>query len=485
MVLLRALATDTSLPWCAMGDFNDMLSEEDKRGGTPQPHWLIRGFREAVQDSGLIDLPMDGYPFTWTKGRRVLNPTEERLDRAMATQSWLDEFPQFKFINAIADRSDHSPILLRLLNVDRVFKPRVFKFENAWLEEKELDAVVKGAWHRDGYAPLISKLKSCTKDLEDWGSKLRSRFKKLIAEYRREMEQNQDSTNELCNHIYQEARENLSKVLKQDEDYWKQRSKAHWLKDGDSNTKFFHVVASTRKKRNTITKLCDNGGNTVEDQNDICGVAKGYFDNLFKSATSAEEEVTGLMKVCVTNDDNQQLTRDFNKEEFKEALFSMHSDKAPGPDGLNPEFYKKFWDICGEEVFRTSLQWLQRGYLPDELNETNIVLIPKVDNPMSMKDLRPISLCNVLYKILSKVLANRLKPLLNRYIFIEQSAFVADRSILDNVMVAMETIHHMKCKVKGKVGEEALKIDISKAYDRVDCKYLMNIMKKWGFVKLG
>jgi hypothetical protein len=206
--LLRALATDTSLPWCVMGDFNDMLSEEDKRGGTPQPHWLIRGFREAVQDSGLIDLPMDGYPFTWTKGRRVLNPTEERLDRAMATQSWLDEFPQFKFINAIADRSDHSPILLRLLNVDRVFKPRVFKFENAWLEEKELDAVVKGAWHRDGYAPLISKLKSCTKDLEDWGSKLRSRFKKLIAEYRREMEQNQDSTNELCNQIYQEAREN-------------------------------------------------------------------------------------------------------------------------------------------------------------------------------------------------------------------------------------------------------------------------------------
>jgi hypothetical protein len=97
------------------------------------------------------------------------------------------------------------------------------------------------------------------------------------------------------------------------------------------------------------------------------------------------------------------------------------------------------------------MQWLRRGRFPEHLNDTNIVLIPKVDNPTSMKDLRPISLCNVLYKILSKVLANRLKPLLNRYISAEQSAFIADRSILDNVMVAMETIHHMKCKVKGKV----------------------------------
>jgi hypothetical protein len=87
----------------------------------------------------------------------------------------------------------------------------------------------------------------------------------------------------------------------------------------------------------------------------------------------------------------------------------------------------------------------------------------------------------VLYKIISKVLANRLKPLLNRYISVEQSAFVADRSILDNVMVAMETMHHMKCKTKGKIGEVALKIDISKAYDRVDWSYLMNVMRKMGF----
>jgi hypothetical protein len=455
--LLRMLAQDVYLPWCVMGDFNDMLSSEDKRGGVAQPQWLIRGFREAVQDSGLIDLPMDGYPFTWTKGRRATNPTEERLDRAMVTQSWLDEFPQYKFINAIADRSDHSPILLRLVYAVKDYKPRIFKFENAWLDERDLNDVVTTAWNKNSHVPLLSKIQNCTEDLDEWGGKLRTRFTKAISEYREEMQQNQDGTNELCVRKYNEARENLSKVLKQEENYWKQRAKTHWLRDGDANTKFFHAVASTRKKKNNITKLSNDEGDMIQEQSGMCQIAKTYFATLFQQASNDDDEVVNLMAGRVTADDNDDLTKEFTVEEFKAAVFSMHSDKAPGPDGLNPAFYKRFWDLCGYEVFTTSKQWLQRGRFPPQLNNTNIVLIPKVDNPTSMKDLRPISLCNVIYKIISKVLANRLKPLLNRYISLEQSAFVADRSILDNVTVAMETIHHMKCKTRGKVGEVALK----------------------------
>jgi hypothetical protein len=110
---------------------------------------------------------MEGYPYTWTKGRRASNPTEERLDRALATQSWIDEFPCFKFMNTIADRSDHTPILLRLINAEKEIKARVFKFENAWLEEQGLSDVVKGAWNREANDPLISKIRRCTEDLDE------------------------------------------------------------------------------------------------------------------------------------------------------------------------------------------------------------------------------------------------------------------------------------------------------------------------------
>jgi hypothetical protein len=159
----------------------------------------------------------------------------------------------------------------------------------------------------------------------------------------------------------------------------------------------------------------------------------------------------------------------------------MNSDKAPGPDGLNPAFFKRFWSLCGMELFHAGTAWLEQGSIPEQIMATNIVLIPKKENPESMRDLRPISLCNVLYKIISKVLANTLKPLLPLCISHEQSAFVEHRSIVDNVMIATEIIHHMKCKTRGKMGEVALKIDISKAYDRVDWNYVKKIMAKMGF----
>jgi hypothetical protein len=361
-------------------------------------------------------------------------------------------------------------------------KARVFKFENAWLEEQELDTVVQDAWNKDNHNPLTEKLKACAEDLDAWGTKIRKRFTRDIQEYREEMERYQDTSSEMNMLKYQTARDNLSKVLKQEEEYWKQRAKAHWLKDGDSNTKFFHATASARRKRNNITALSNNNGELINDQSGMCNIAQDYFAQIFKEGTHEDDDmVTNMLQGCVTVEDNHSLTKDFVIEEFKEALFSMHSDKAPGPDGFNPAFYKHFWELCGKEIYESSVQWLQRGRFPEHMNDTNIVLIPKVDRPTSMKDLRPISLCNVVYKILSKVLANRLKPLLHRYISVEQSAFIADRSILNNVMVAMETIHHMKCKVKGKVGEVALKIDINKAYDRVEWRYLLNVMRKMGF----
>ncbi|CAN0919242.1 Transposon TX1 uncharacterized 149 kDa protein [Linum grandiflorum] len=125
-------------------------------------------------------------------------------------------------------------------------------------------------------------------------------------------------------------------------------------------------------------------------------------------------------------------------------MFSMDADKAPGPDGLNPGFYQHFWHLIGDEVFKAACSWLEEGVLPSEIQDTNIVLLPKVDEPKGMKELRPISLCNVLYRLVAKVLANRLRRVMPKLISEEQSTFIVGRSIIDNVMVAFETIHSMK-----------------------------------------
>lgn len=124
----------------------------------------------------------------------------------------------------------------------------------------------------------------------------------------------------------------------------------------------------------------------------------------------------------------------------------MNYDKSPGPNDLNPTFYNFFWHMCGEGIFQKTTTWLETRTFPSQFNNT------------SMKDFRPISLCNALYKITSKFLTNRLKPILPKCISHEHTTFVEDRSILDNAFLAFEIIHHMKCKQREEVGAVALKI---------------------------
>ncbi|CAN1752592.1 LINE-1 retrotransposable element ORF2 protein [Linum perenne] len=159
----------------------------------------------------------------------------------------------------------------------------------------------------------------------------------------------------------------------------------------------------------------------------------------------------------------------------------MHPDKAAGPDGLNPAFYQRFWDIVGPDVIRDCRSWLVDKRIPNEAQATDIVLLPKKDNATKMSDLRPISLCNVRYRIVAKVLANRMRSIMSDIIPEEQSAFIKGRSIVDNVLIAFETLHAMNIRRTAKIGEVGLKVDISKAYDRVEWNYLEAIMTKMGF----
>ena len=122
----------------------------------------------------------------------------------------------------------------------------------------------------------------------------------------------------------------------------------------------------------------------------------------------------------------------------------------------------------GEDICQAILDTLESGILPPSLNLTNIALIPKIKNPTCVSEFRPISLCNVVYKIISKVLTNRLKKILAHIISPVHSAFIHGRLIIDNVLVAYETLHTMNSRIQGKKGYMAVKLDMSKAYDRVE-----------------
>ncbi|XP_075665130.1 uncharacterized protein LOC142634749 [Castanea sativa] len=171
--------------------------------------------------------------------------------------------------------------------------------------------------------------------------------------------------------------------------------------------------------------------------------------NRFLSSRPTEvDEVSSFIKSVVTDDINKSLISSFSRAEIECALNQMAPLKAPSPDGLNHTF---------------------------------ISLIPKVKNPEYITEFRPIALCNILYKLISKVLANKPKKVLPHIISNSQSAFQSNKVISNNILVAFETLHHMKRKKGGKVGHLALKLDISKAYDRLEWVFLKKVMERMGF----
>ena len=159
-----------------------------------------------------------------------------------------------------------------------------------------------------------------------------------------------------------------------------------------------------------------------------------------------------------------------------DALFQMGPLKAPGPDGFPARFFQRNWGLIKDDIVNAVQQFFNSGIMLDGINNTTIVLIPKIKNPQTIKDFRPISLCNVIYKIISKCLVNRLRPLLDGMISPTESAFIPGRLISDNALIAFECMHSLST-LKDLRGEYcAYKLDLAKAYDHVDWQFLQSMM---------
>ncbi|MCH96051.1 CNGC5-like protein, partial [Trifolium medium] len=162
---------------------------------------------------------------------------------------------------------------------------------------------------------------------------------------------------------YKEAQEKQARQLVQEEIYWRQQAKMHWLKEGDMNTIFSTCrPLYIRQRTKKIDKLVNEENIEVITQSEIYEVAVNYFDHLFKANATTHDPILSLITLKVTQEDNDRLVAPITREELKEAMFQMHPDKAPGPDEFNPAFYKHFWDLCGNDIYEAAKEWLEKGY---------------------------------------------------------------------------------------------------------------------------
>ncbi|KAG7535395.1 Endonuclease/exonuclease/phosphatase superfamily [Arabidopsis thaliana x Arabidopsis arenosa] len=473
-------------PWFLIGDFNELTGHHEKQGGKKRSENSFLPFRTMIHNCGLIDFPFKGNSFSWV-GRRRNGLIKCRLDRALGNEDWHTIFSHTNVEYLRLWGSDHRPILANILSKKKKLSRR-FQFDKRWLGKEGLEEAIQSGWGvpSPDESDLVKKIQSCRRAISIWrkSDAANSNSAQLIEQLTKELDEAQVDENREPEDILQ-LKYKLCDTFREEEIFWKQKSRANWLDEGDENTKYFHASTKQRRAINRIIGLQDHNGTWIESEEGIEQIAVEYFNTLF-TATAHDGEFQVLRDVpeIVTTDMNSSLTREVSLEEVKKAVFEMNPTKAPGPDGMTALFYQRFWPIISADLLATVRSFFATGTLDPRLNMTNICLVPKAGRPKEMSGFRPISLCNVGYKIISKVLSNRLKRLLPKVISETQSAFVARRLITDNILIAQEIFHALRSNSTCRKKFMAIKTDMSKAYDRVEWPFLRALMEKLGFSPL-
>ncbi|XP_062075831.1 uncharacterized protein LOC133779952 [Humulus lupulus] len=443
-------------PWIIFGDFNAMFSFQDRNGGR---HILAKDIVDAqdwVALGQVEEFQCFEAHFTWSNKHDIGDRIFSKLDRE---------------INKVG------------------IKP--FRFCNHWLQYSRFKEAVLGSWNTTsgsagGLNQLVKKLLRVKHVLKRFN---REEVGNVVLDYKLAKEelsivQEAISTNP-SDHSMQlavsQAQQYFSIMQKRYSCFLKHPSKINWVVFSDENSKYFHAVMRKRRLENRITSFI-TGDKTEDDYEKVVNHFLSHFEQFMGRSSSATMD---LDLDCMNQgnslsvEQQVRLLRPFSKRDVKKAMFSIHSSKSPGLDGFGSGFFKGLWGIIGAKISQAVLGFFQDGFLPKSLNETVISLIPKVADPKSASDYRPIACCNTLYKCISKLLCTRLSEVLPFLVHSNQGAFIKNRNLAHNIMIFQDLL---KGYTRKNISARCImKIDLSKAYDTVDWLFVEKLLKSLCF----
>ncbi|KAL0439868.1 UNVERIFIED_CONTAM: LINE-1 retrotransposable element O protein [Sesamum latifolium] len=458
--LHRLSLTVTAVPWLVGGHFNTVVdvSEVCRQSGD------IRGaaeeFQGCLRDTGLINLPMQGEWFTWHNCSRDSRSLWKRLDPLLVNDGWLESWPNTSYVSLNARTSDHSPLVLRGDTPGQAVS--MFRFDNYLAHSAEFIPSVRRIWqHRIGGTTMFA----VTRKLKALKPVFRAQRQKkgdlsnnveLAASFL-EMAQGllaRDRHSTLLLHLEFCCKMVLRLASRMEQNMLHQRTKLAWMKDRDQCSRIFFRKVAKRRSSKRVFQIMRSDGQVLTTQPAVTNEFVTYYQTLLGDSRLSPDEI-------------------------KQAVFDIDEIKAPGLDGYSAGFFKAAWPVVGGEVTQAILEFFATGRLLKQVNSTLISLIPKVNNPTVVAEFRPISCCNVLYKVITKILVQRMQGILDSLISPSQNAFVPGRSIGDNILLAQELFNGYNQQTLPP--RCALKVDLRKAYDTVEWDFLRSVLTLFRF----
>ena len=431
-----------------------MLHFRSERMGSTRFSSDMYDFSDFISVNGLVDTPLAGGNFTWTNNREVHSMS--RIDRFLFSADWVEDGVNISQKRLFRLYLDHFPVLLEFGSIQ---KRRPFRFENLWLKVEGFVDRVRLWWESysiDGTPNFVfaTKLKALKADLKNWNEVEFGNIswqKKQLQEVLRELDEVADSR---PLSVEEKGRRELTsvgldKVMLMEEISWRQKSRALWLKEGDKNSNFFHRLASSHRNANTIGKLLINGV-LLTDQDEIRDHIAQFYQQLYMEDVYRRLSLDGIEFSIITDEEAEWLERPFEENEIINVVQGCDGDKAPGPDGFSLAFFQQCWSVVRNDVLAVCQEFHEHCQFERSLNATFVALIPNKHGANEIKDFRPLSLVGGMYKIIAKLLANRLSAMLGKIISPSQNAFVKGRQILDSVLVANECLDsRLKADIPG------------------------------------
>ncbi|KAJ0983713.1 hypothetical protein J5N97_011968 [Dioscorea zingiberensis] len=346
-------------------------------------------FNSFIIHNNLSDLKFSGPPFTWCNNQRGDSRIWARLDRVLTNDKWLDD-ASFHHVSHLARcQSDHSPILIKCWK-QMYHKKRPFRFDNNWIHLHECHKSVEEIWKTEiSGNPMhttshrLHNLKNdLTKKCMGHSGKLETKIKQ-IEEQITQIE-SRECTNTTNRDIWKTLRPLYMRhqaYLRQHTTYWAQKSRLQWMQNGDCNTKYFHQATKNHRNNNRILHIKDKVGNILTDPSEIEATFIQHYTDLWASSqhTSDFSIFDSLPDdlPLLTQEQGLELTKPITRTEIFQTMKTMPRGKAPGPNGLNIEFFRAFWNYIGNDLIKAINYFFSHGKMAHSWNQTHICPDPK------------------------------------------------------------------------------------------------------------